>query len=119
MSHAVDGVEHERPSDQELEAALDGNGESRSGSHERGRLQVPAEKRGGKVADGGGVKSTGETGARDALPRGTAEPGLLLVVDLEVGRDGALETLLGEKLGGLGGGDLVGLEGSVGEGGWR
>lgn len=113
MSHAVDSVENKGPSNEELETALDGDGES-SGSGNEGRgLEVPADEGSGQVGDGGSVQGAGEGGAGDALPRRAAEPGLLGVVDLEMGRDGAGETLLGEKGGGVGGGELVGLEGSV------
>jgi len=112
MSHAVNGMEDKGPSDEELEAALDGHRQSGGGGDKGSGLEVPAHEGSGEVSDGGSIQSAGEAGAGDALPRRTAEPGLLLVVDLEMGGDGAGETLLGEKSGGIGGGDLVGLEGS-------
>lgn len=113
MSNTINGVEHKRPSDQELERALDGHGQSSGSSDERGGLEVPADKGGSEVGDGGSVEGAGEGGARDALPGGTAEPGLLGVVDLEVGGDGAAETLFGEDGGFVGRSEAFGLDGSV------
>lgn len=73
---------------------------------------MPADKGSSEVGDGRSVEGAREGGARDALPGGTAEPGLLGVVDLEVGGDGAVETLFGEDGDFVGRSEAFGLDGS-------
>jgi hypothetical protein len=83
-------VEHKRPSNQELEAALDSHGKGTKCSHHRGALEVKTGQRGDEVRNRVSVQQAGEADARETLPDGAAEVGLLLVVDVEVGGDGTL-----------------------------
>ena len=107
VAHAVDGVEGEGPGEEELDAALGSEGQGAHGRGERGALEVPAEEGRGEVRRAEDVDGAAEAGAREALPDGAAEPGLGLVVDLEMGGDGAVEALLGEDGIGVVGGELL------------
>lgn len=93
MADAVEGVEGKRPGDEELDAGLDGKGEGTERGDEGGGLEVPAEEGSGEVGGAEDVEAAREAGAGEALPDGAAEEGLLLVVDIEVGGDGAVEAL--------------------------
>lgn len=95
MSDTVDGMEDERPGHGELQRTLDRERQGAEGGDQRGGLEVPADQGRGEVGEGVAVEEAGEGGAGDALPDGTAEVGLLLVVDLEVRGDGAAEALAG------------------------
>lgn len=113
---AVDAVEDEGPGEGDLDAALDGEGQGGEGGGDAGGLEVPAGEGRDQVADRVGVQGAREEHAREALPDGGAEEGLVLVVDLEVGRHRPLQPLLGQdglavrRRQGLrrGGADLVG-----------
>lgn len=93
---AVDAVEDERPGEDDLDAALDGEGQRGEGGGDAGGLEVPTREGRDEVADRVGVEAAREEHAREALPDGGAEEGLVLVVDLEVGGHGPLQPLLGQ-----------------------
>lgn len=93
---AVDAVEDKRPGEDDLDAALDGKGERGKGGGDAGGLEVPAGEGRDQVADRVGVEGAREEHAREPLPDGGAEEGLVLVVDLEVGGHGPLQPLLGQ-----------------------
>lgn len=93
---AVDAVEDERPGEDDLEGALDGEGQGCECGGDAGGLEVPPGEGRDEVADRVGVQAAGEEHAREALPDGGAEEGLILVVDLEVGGHGPLQPLLGQ-----------------------
>lgn len=81
---------------------------------------MPPGQGGDQVADTVGVETAGEEHAGETLPDGAAQEGLLLVVDLEMGADGPVETLLREE--GLAFGGCQGLGGGIAtnlEGGWE
>lgn len=110
VADTVDSVEGKRPGRDELEGALSGDGEGGERGDERGALEVPAEVGSDEVGGRKDVESAAEAAAGKALPDGAAEPGLLLVVDVEVGGDGAGESLLVEGGAGLLGRDLLGRD---------
>lgn len=96
MSHAVDSVEDKRPSNQELEATLDSHGKGTESGYQGGALEVKTGQRGDEVGDRVTVQQAGEAETRETLPDGGSEVGLLLVVNVEMGGNGTLQTLLGE-----------------------
>lgn len=114
--NSVDPVEHERPCQRDLHTTLDQQRQAGERSRDGGGLEVPAGQRSCQVADAVDVQPAGEDHAREALEDGRAEEGLLLVVDLEVGGDRAVQALLCEEglrfAGGhgLGGGRAAGWE---------
>lgn len=116
VTHAINRVEHKGPRKEELEPALDGNGECRDRRSNRRALQMPARQRCDKVSRTERVQHPAEAGSGNALPCRSAEPGLLLVVDVEMGRDRALQPLLGEEGLRVGGGEFLGRDGSGGRG---
>lgn len=77
---------------------------------------MPTRERRDQVADAVGVETAREDHAGEALEDGRAEPGLVLVVNLKMGGDGASEALLCEEVlrlagrHGLGGCGAAGLE---------
>lgn len=93
---AVEAVEDKGKGEGHLEAALDDDGQGGEGGGDAGGLEVPASERGDEVADRVGVERAREEHAREALPDGGAEEGLVLVVDLEVRRHRPLQPLLGQ-----------------------
>lgn len=93
---SVDAVEDKGPGEDDLDAALYGKGQGGEGGGDAGGLEVPAGEGRDEVADRVGVEGAREEHAREALPDGGAEEGLVLVVDLEVGGDGTLQALLGQ-----------------------
>lgn len=95
--NSIDTVEHKRPRESHLDTALDHKGKRCKSSSHRGALQVPTCQRRDQVADAVGVQATREDHAGEALEDGRAEPGLVLVINLEMGGDGASETLLCEE----------------------
>lgn len=97
MTDTVERMVGKGPGESKLETALDSEGESTESGGDRGGLEVPAKERGGQVGGAEGVEAAREGGAGKALPDGAAEPGLLLVVDVEVGGYGPLEALLGQE----------------------
>lgn len=107
MLDAVDGVVDKRPGEGQLDGALGGQRQGGEGGGDAGGLEVPAGQGGDEVADRVGVQAAGEEHAREALPDGAAEEGLLGVVDLEVGGDGPDAALAGEE--GIGVGVRQGL----------
>lgn len=113
MPHSVNSMEHKRPRSNELDTRLRRQRQTGESRNERLALQVPAGQRSDQVRGAVQVQKTAETGTREALPDGTAEIGLLLVVDGEVGGDGALEALLVEEGAGVGGGDFLGCDGTA------
>ena len=122
MADAVEQVEHERPGDQELQAALDSKRQGADGCSGAGALEVPAQQRGGQVGGGVGVEGAAEDAAGDTGPDGGGEPGLVLGVDAQVWGGRALAALRGEQLLGVGLRDVLrrsttGLDGGQGGGG--
>lgn len=59
---------------------------------------MEAQKRGGEVGGEVDVGGTGQSAAGDTSPSRGTEPGLFHLVDAQVRRDGAVETLLDEDL---------------------
>ena len=112
MPHAVEKVEDEGPRDGGLDDALDGEGHGGEGSDEGGGLDVVADERGDEVEAAVGVERAGEGTARYTGPDGGGEEGLGGVVDLHVGGEGAVEALGGEEVVFLGGGELLGRDGT-------
>lgn len=112
MTDTVDGVEDERPGDQELQATLERHGEGAEGSGERGRLEVPAEEGSDQVGGAEGVEAAGEDRTGDTCPDGAAEPCLALVVNLQMGCYGTALALGGEERLGIGFAQLGGGHGS-------
>lgn len=102
MLDAVEEVEDERPGNRQLETTLDHHGQGGEGGGHAGGLEVPAGQGSDNVGDGVAVQAAGEDHAGEALEDGAAEEGLALVVDLEVGRDGAGAPLLCEEAVGIG-----------------
>lgn len=98
MTDTVQGVEGKRPGEGELETTLEGKGEGTEGGCDRGALEVPPEEGSSEVSGAESVETSRKGGSGEALPDRTAEPGLLLVVDIEVGGYGTLEALLGQDL---------------------
>lgn len=113
MPDTIKRVEGERPGGQELGGALDGDRQRAERRRQRRALEVPAHQRGRQVSRREDVQRAAEAGAREALPDGTAEEGLLLVVDLEVRGHGAVEALLGQEGVGVGGGEFLSGDGPV------
>lgn len=109
MADTVEAVVGEWESHGPLESDLGEQGQSTESSGHGGRLQVPAEQRGGEVSGGPEIEAAGQGNAGETV--GTAaNPGDLGLVDRQMGGDGAVQTLLGEVLGGVfrvGGGSNV------------
>ena len=97
MPDAVPEVEHEGPGDEELEAALDGDGPGSDGGCDARALQVPARQGRDEVGRREDVYPSREDGARDALPGRGAEPRLVLAVYLEVRAHGSAQALPREE----------------------
>lgn len=98
MPQPVDEVVRKGESEEELDAALDGERQRGKRRREARRLQVPPGQRRDQVRPEVGVRSGRQRAARDARPRRVAQPRLLDLVDAQVGRDGALQPLLHEDL---------------------
>lgn len=109
MPHAVEAVVGEGKCNAELEEELGGHRKGTESGRDGCRLEVPAQQWGGKVRSSEDVQTTGEDGSRNTV-KSTAVPGDLGAVDGKVGRNRAVQTLLGEDLGRVG---------SVGSGGGR
>lgn len=113
MPEAVDEVVGEGEAEEgELEQTLDEEGQGGGGGDEGGGLEVPADDGGDEVGGEVGVGGAGEDAAGDTGPGGGGEPGLLDLVDAEMGSDGAVQTLLVEDVGALGLRDLGGGSGT-------
>lgn len=113
MSDSVPAVVGEWRSSDKLDADLGRDRKGSEGGRDGGRLEVETQERGGGVGGEVGVEGAGEGNASDAV-EGGHDPGELGLVDAEMGRDGAAETLGGENLVALG---LGGGGGVVGGGG--
>lgn len=114
MPHAVDEVVREREAEQELDAAASGDRHAGERGREARALNVPAQQWGHQVRRKVGVRSARQGAPRDARPGRVAEPGLVELVDAEVGGDRPVEALLGEDLLAFGVGDLGGRDGAGG-----
>lgn len=112
MPHAVDKVVDKGETEEELDAAADGVGHAGKGLGEALALNVPPEQGGDEVGGEVEVGGPGQGAARDSGPGRVAEPGLVELVDAEVGGDGAVEALLDENVVALGGGVLDGGDGA-------
>ena len=97
-----------------LESDLGEKRQSAEGSGDRGGLEMPAEQWGGEVCSGEEVEAARQSNSGKTVGS-TANPGDLGTVDGKVGRDRAVQTLLGEDLSGIGrpGGRSVSTEMSV------
>lgn len=95
---AVDKVEGKGESKSELDGALDDEGQGSEAGSQRGALDVEAQERGGEICGEVDVGGAGEHAAGDTGPGGGAEPGLLHLVDAQVGGDGAVQALVDEDL---------------------
>jgi hypothetical protein len=102
VSQTVQAVVGEGESEKALQTDLSSDGQTSESSSQRGRLEVPAEQRSGKVGSCEEVKRAGQEKTSDTVSS-TTVPGNLRSVDGQVGSDGAAETLLGEELCGIGG----------------
>lgn len=94
--NTIKQVKHKRPRKAQLDSTLDQQRPTRKSSRDRGTLQVPTGKRCNQVRNAVAVQTTRKDHASEALEDGGAEPGLVAVVDFEMRRDGAQETLLCE-----------------------
>lgn len=115
MLDAVDEVESERESQSELDGTLDDERQGSEAGCQGGALNVEAEERRGEVGSEVDVGGTGERAAGDTSPSGGTEPGLFHLVDAQVRRDGAVETLLDEDLLALFRGELLSRDRSAKE----
>lgn len=107
MPQSIQAVEEEGERKVGLETNR-GKGGPSSDSRDHGlRLEVPSERGRGKVCEAEEVEGPGEHDAADTV-QGAAIPGDLRAVDGQVRGDGALETLLGEDLGGVAGRGVLG-----------
>lgn len=113
MSQAIDKVIRKREPQRKLDSALDSKRQRSKGRHQTSRLEMPPQKRRDKIRSEVGVCGAGERAARDTGPCRVAQPCLFDLVDAEVGRDGALETLVDEDLLAVFLGDFGGCYGAV------
>lgn len=111
MPAAVDEVVGEGEAQQELDSVVHHGGHVGEGLGQRGALDVPAEQGSDEVRCEVDVRGAGEGAAGDTGPGGVAEPGLVELIDAQMGRDRAVETLLGEDVVAFGGGKLRGIDG--------
>ena len=102
MPRAIDEVVDKGETEGKLDGARGGEGHGGESGSDRGRLKVPAEEWGDEVGGEVGVGEARKGAAGDAGPGRVAEPGLLELVDAEVGGDGAVEALVDEDLVALG-----------------
>lgn len=112
MPHSVEAVEREGRSSHKLEASLRREWQRAERSGQGGRVEVPAEHRGGEVGKAKEVERHGDSEAGDAVERGQ-DPGYLWLVDGEVGRGGTEFALCDQDLGAIVDGDFLGCYGSV------
>lgn len=116
MAKAVHAVVGEREGQSSLESNLGGNRKSTHGGNHRGGLKVPANGGREQVCGSPQVKRAGHDNAGDTV-QGGADPTDLGLIDSQMGRDGAVETLLGQKggwvlgVGGGGGRSRIGCKG--------
>lgn len=103
VAEAVEGVVGEGEGHGGLEEDLGGDGESTHSGNHGGRLKVPAESGRGEVCGGPEVERAGESDTANTV-QGGADPADLGAVDGQVGRDGAVQALLDQDLGGVLGG---------------
>lgn len=108
MLHAAEEVEGEGEAKGELETALDGKGQAAESGGDAGALDMQANQGSGDVRGHVGVQGAGEGAAGDTGPGGCAEPGLLYLVDAQVGGDGTVQALVDEDLLALLEAELVG-----------
>lgn len=109
VAHTVHAVVGERQGHGSLQGNLGDNRESGESGGGGGRAQIPTEHGRGEVGRGIEVETSGQRNTGDTVDT-TADPCDLGTVDAKVGRDRAVETLLGEELGrvgGVGGGSSV------------
>ncbi len=109
MANAVDEVESERKAEEEFDATLDDKGEGSKRRDETGALKVEAGEGGNQVRREVDVGDARHGAAGDSGPGGGAEPGLLHLVDAEMGGDGTTLALVDEDLVSLVVGELGGL----------
>ena len=95
MPYAIEAVKEEGKREEGLQSHLDNRWPSGNSCHHGLRLEVPSERGRGEVRDAEYVEGAGKSDSSDAI-EATGEPGDLWAVDGKVGRDGSLETLLGE-----------------------
>lgn len=110
---AVDQVVHEGEAEGELEATLDDEGQAAESSGDAGSLEVQADDGGDEVGAHEGVHGGREGASGDSVPGRAAEPGLLQLVDAQVGGHRTVQALVDEELaafllGELGAGDGTG-----------
>ena len=99
MPNTIERVEEHWEREEALERNLRSHGPgSDRRDHARG-LEVPARVRRGEVCEAEKVERARQSDARDSV-QGRGVPGDLGAVDGKMGRDGAVETLLGEDFGG-------------------
>lgn len=100
VAEAVEGVVGEGEGHGSLEENLSSDRESTHGGNHGGRLEVPAESGRGEVCGGPQVERAGEGDTADTV-QGGADPADLGAVDGQVRRDGAVQALLDQDLGGV------------------
>ncbi|KAF4120660.1 transcription initiation factor TFIID subunit 6 [Geosmithia morbida] len=113
VAHAVDEVVGEGEGEGELDAAGDDDGEGAESGGHAGALEVPSQQRGDEVGGEVGVGGARQGAPGDARPGRVAQPGLVELVDAQVGRDRAVEALPSQDLVALGRGGLFRREVSV------
>lgn len=102
MPNAVQAVESNGHSQAEFDEDLGQQWQSAKRSRNRCGFQVPADDGGNKVGGGEHVESARGDRAGDTV-QGTGVPGNLGAVDGQVRSDGAVQALLRENLGRVGG----------------
>ncbi len=112
VPHTVGEVVGEGEAETELDTAVDDGGHVGKGLSQAGALDVPAQEGGDEVGGEVSVGDAGQGAAGDTGPGRVAEPGLVQLVDAQMGGDGAVETLLGKDLVTLLGGTLDGCDGT-------
>jgi hypothetical protein len=99
MPDTVEAVEEHGESKEALQRDLRRRGPRSNRRNHAGSLKVPSRVRRSEVGETEQVQRAGQSDACDAV-QGRGVPGDLRAVDGEMGRDGALEALLCEDLGG-------------------
>lgn len=101
MPQTLEGVEEEGECEENLDAGLGCHGPRSNCCNHRLCLKVPSGVGSDEVCDAENVEGASQGKTRDTVER-RRDPVDLGPVDGKVGRDGTLDTLLCEKLGGLG-----------------
>lgn len=113
VPQAIDEVEGKGEAEEELDAALD---RERQRSESRGNasaLEMETKEWRNQVRGEVGVGDARQRAAGDTGPGGVTKPRLLDLVDAQMGGHGSLQTLLGEDVVAVFGGELRGRDGAT------